>query len=183
MPFQIPTARLLLVGGDEAWLEADAAGRTLLAAAAHAQVPENWPPEHHDLQVIEWVRTRLPQLSPEVPWRFYYLLLRQPRTLVGTCGFKGPPDEAGCVELGYSVLEQFQRRGLASEAVTAMIEAAFAAGAREVAAETFPSLLPSIRVMEKCGMTCRGEGSEPGTVRYARGTPAEAGTAATRGVS
>jgi putative ABC transport system permease protein len=31
-----------------------------------------------------------------------------------------------------------------------------------------PSLLPSLRVMEKCGMIAAGEGSEPGTLRYSR---------------
>jgi RimJ/RimL family protein N-acetyltransferase len=92
--------------------------------------------------------------------------LRDPRTLVGTCGFKGAPDADGRVEVGYSVLEQFRCRGLATEAVAALIRAAFAAGASEVAAETYPSLLPSLRVMEKCGMIPLGAGSEPGTVRH-----------------
>jgi [ribosomal protein S5]-alanine N-acetyltransferase len=45
---------------------------------------------------------------------------------------------------------------------------AFARGASEVAAETFPSLAPSLRVMQKCGMSSVGEGSEPGTVHYSK---------------
>ncbi|MEJ0007743.1 MAG: GNAT family N-acetyltransferase [Steroidobacteraceae bacterium] len=83
-------------------------------------------------------------------------------------GIKQAPDSAGCVEVGYSVLEQFRRRGLASEAVMALMSLAFANGAAEVAAETYPSLLPSLRVMHKCGMTEVGAGSEPGTVRYSK---------------
>ena len=66
------------------------------------------------------------------------------------------------------MLEQFRERGLATEAAMALMDAAFAAGASEVAAETYPSLPPSIRVMEKCGMSATGEGSEPGTLRYSR---------------
>jgi RimJ/RimL family protein N-acetyltransferase len=72
------------------------------------------------------------------------------------------------------VLEQFRRRGLATEAAMALIDVAFAAGASEVAAETYPSLLPSIRVMEKCGMIATGAGSEPGTLRYSRRRDEEA---------
>jgi ribosomal-protein-alanine N-acetyltransferase len=47
-----------------------------------------------------------------------------------------------------------------------MIDAAFEHGASGVAAETYPSLTASLRVMEKCGMTLAGEGAEGGTVRY-----------------
>ena len=93
---------------------------------------------------------------------------KYPRTLVGTCGLKQAPDAQRCVEVGYTVLERFRCRGFASEAVTAVMNVAFQSGASEVAAETFPSLLPSLRVMEKCGMAKVGEGSEPGTVRYSK---------------
>jgi [ribosomal protein S5]-alanine N-acetyltransferase len=119
--------------------------------------------------VIEWVLRSIEVNAPADPWHFYYLLLRESRTLIGTCGFKAAPDADGRVEVGYSVLEQFRRRGLATEAVQALMQAAFEAGASEIAAETYPSLLPSLRVMEKCGMTLVGDGSETGTIRYSRG--------------
>ncbi|HTC43645.1 MAG TPA: GNAT family N-acetyltransferase [Steroidobacteraceae bacterium] len=164
--FRLATARLDLIGADGPLLRADSAGVKSLATAVDAQVPTNWPPEHHDQGVIEWVLRSIDVNAPADPWHFYYLLLRDPRTLVGTCGFKGAPDADGRVEVGYSVLEQFRCRGLATEAVAALIRAAFAAGASEVAAETYPSLLPSLRVMEKCGMIPLGAGSEPGTVRH-----------------
>ncbi|HTY93831.1 MAG TPA: GNAT family N-acetyltransferase [Steroidobacteraceae bacterium] len=165
---EIHTPRLLLIGADEALLRAELAGREAFGQAAAAVVPPNWPPEHHDRGVIEWVLAGLGSLKDGDPWRFHYLLLKEPRTLVGTCGIKQPPDAEGCVEVGYSVLEQFRRQGLATEAVRALMDAAFAAGASAVAAQTYPSLLPSVRVMEKCGMTLTGPGEEPGTVRYAR---------------
>jgi RimJ/RimL family protein N-acetyltransferase len=166
--FEIPTSRLTLVGADASLLQADRAGPEALAAAAGAAVPANWPPEHHDRRVIEWVLSSLESIPPDTPWRFYYMQLAEPRTLIGTCGIKQAPGQDGCVEIGYSVLEQFRERGLATEAAMALMDAAFAAGASEVAAETYPSLPPSIRVMEKCGMIATGEGSEPGTLRYSR---------------
>lgn len=100
-------------------------------------------------------------IGPHAPWRFYYIQLREPATLIGTCGFKQAPDARGCVEVGYSVLAQFQGRGIASEAVMALMRVAFEAGAAEVAAETFPSLPASLRVMEKCGMSKVGAGADP----------------------
>ena len=164
--FRIATARLDLIGADGVLLRADGAGQAAFAAAVAAHVPTNWPPEHHDQGVIEWVLRSIDIKAPADPWHFYYLLWREPRTLIGTCGFKGPPDADGRVEVGYSVLEQFRCRGLATEAVRALMRAAFEAGASEIAAETYPSLLPSLRVMAKCGMILVGAGSEPGTVRY-----------------
>ena len=166
--FELPTARLILIGADEELLRAELDGKGALAGAIDCAVPPAWPPEHHDRGVIEWVLKSLDVLAPESPWRFFYVVLQKPRTVIGTCGFKGAPDERGYVEVGYSVLEEFRRLGFASEAVMALMTVAFETGASEVAAETFPSLLPSLRVMEKCGMTKVGEGTEVGTVRYSK---------------
>jgi ribosomal-protein-alanine N-acetyltransferase len=168
---QLLTQRLVLVGAGATVLRAESSGPQSLAAAAHAEVPANWPPEHHDQNVIEWVLRGLERIAPSDPWRFYYIQLREPPTLIGTCGFKQPPDATGCVEVGYSVLVQFRGRGVASEAVMALIRVAFETGASEVAAETYPSLPASLRVMEKCGMTRVGPGADPGTVRYSIRAP------------
>lgn len=166
--FELSTSRLTLIGADDTLLRAELDGQEALAAAIDAAVPAAWPPEYHDRAVIEWVLKSLETLGSGDPWRFYYMVLNEPCTLIGTCGFKQAPDKSSCVEVGYSVLEQYRCRGLASEAVMALMDIAFARGASEVAAETFPSLLPSLRVMQKCGMTPVGEGSEPGTVRYSK---------------
>ena len=162
----LTTPRLVLLGADAALLQADRTSPEALADAAHCIVPSNWPPEHHDQDVIDWVRRGLEHIGPHAPWRFYYIQLREPATLIGTCGFKQAPDASGCVEVGYSVLTQFQGRGIATEAVMALMRVAFEAGAAEVAAETFPSLPASLRVMAKCGMSKVGAGADPGTVRY-----------------
>jgi [ribosomal protein S5]-alanine N-acetyltransferase len=163
---ELSTSRLILVGADSALLLAEQSSQEALAAASEAKVPTSWPPEHHDNDVIDWVFKSLKTLDSDEPWRMFYIVLQVPRTLIGTCGFKGPPNLNGCVEVGYSVLQEFRCRGLATEAVLKLIGTAFDRGAYEVAAETFPSLAASLRVMEKCGMTLVGEGADPGTVRY-----------------
>jgi [ribosomal protein S5]-alanine N-acetyltransferase len=163
----LSTSRLFLIGADPTLLAADRSGPEAFGAVIKALVPSSWPPEHHDDDVIAWVLESLELLVPGAPWNLYYMVLGTPRTVIGTCGFKGPPDVNGCVEVGYSLVQEFRGRGLATEAVKKLISTAFGAGASEVAAETYPVLIRSLRVMEKCGMTLSGEGADPGTVRYA----------------
>jgi len=103
-------------------------------------------------------------------WSIWYLLSKRndPPQVMGICGFKGKPDEAGSVEIGYSVLRQYRVQGYASEAVARLIVWAFShQNVSEVSAETLPHLRQSIRVMEKNGLTFTGPGSEQGVVRYA----------------
>lgn len=167
----IKSKRLTLIAADHALVSADLDGREQLARALHAEVPDNWPPELYDrpamrysLDVLEDDRVR--------GWSFWYLVLNEGNELIGLCGFKGLPDARGSVEIGYSVLRQFQNTGLASEAVARLVEWAFShPEVKEVSAETLPHLKGSIRVMEKNGFVLAGPGSEQGVVRYAVARP------------
>lgn len=90
-----------------------------------------------------------------------------PRTLVGCTG--AFPKDAGDVELGYSTLPSHQRRGYATEAVTALVNWLFThKRVASVSAQTYPTLPESIKVMERCGLTPAGPGDEPTTIRYRR---------------
>jgi RimJ/RimL family protein N-acetyltransferase len=75
---------------------------------------------------------------------------------VGSIGFFGPPmpaaDGVPEVEVGYGLVEDARGLGYATEALTAMVAAAEAAGAR-VRASVLPDNQPSIRVLAKCGFT------------------------------
>jgi RimJ/RimL family protein N-acetyltransferase len=88
---------------------------------------------------------------------------------VGNAGFKGTPKN-GRVEIGYSMLEAHQRNGYCTEAVRALTAWAFEhEDVQTIVAHTLPGLVPSIRVLEKCGFVYAGEGEiEDGmqTVRY-----------------
>lgn len=87
--------------------------------------------------------------------------------VIGTCGFRGLPSDDGTVETGYSILEEHQGKGYATELVGALIAWAFAdPRVARVIGETFPDMTPSRRVLEKCGFSLRGQAVEPGAVRY-----------------
>lgn len=53
-------------------------------------------------------------------WGMFQIILRETGKVIGDIGFHGPPDEAGTVEIGYSVAEEYRGRGLASESAVAI---------------------------------------------------------------
>jgi [ribosomal protein S5]-alanine N-acetyltransferase len=164
----IATPRLTLLGADRDMLLAALGGPRALERAIGAIVPTEWPPEHLDVPVLRWMLDGLGSLPSDAPWRMYLIVRNgERREAIGTCGFKGPPDAEGTVEVGYSVVPSQQRQGYASEATAALVDCAMHHGARSVAAETFPELVASVRVMEKCGLKLVGPGSQEGTIRYA----------------
>jgi RimJ/RimL family protein N-acetyltransferase len=159
---------MTLVAATSELMTADLAGSKAFSEAIGAEVPENWPPELYESTAM---RAALAQLQDpaEQGWSVWYLLSRKPEApqVMGICGFKGMPDEAGSVEIGYSVLSQFRVQGYATEAVARLIVWAFShQNVNEVTAETLPHLQQSIRVMEKNGLSFAGPGSEYGVVKY-----------------
>ena len=160
---------MTLVSASVALLEADLSGHTHLADSIGAQVPDNWPPDLYERAAIKSALALL-QDPAEQGWSLWYLLSQSPpdAEVLGICGFKGSPGEAGSVEISYSVLSQFRSQGYASEAVSRLVQWAFGhQNVKEVTAETLPYLLQSIRVLEKNGFIRAGPGSEHGVVRYA----------------
>jgi RimJ/RimL family protein N-acetyltransferase len=163
----IQTVRLELVRATLALLETELPDRPRFAAMLRVPVPADWPPGLNDAQSQQYMIERM-RREGESDFNGWYIVLRKPRTAIGNCGFKSLPQN-GCVELGYSVVDRFQRNGYCTEAIRALIARAFTyPEVYSVAAQTLPHLAPSLRVMEKCGMTFAGEGVEDGmkTVRY-----------------
>ena len=50
---------------------------------------------------------------------------QEERLVIGDLGYKGPPDEKGAIDIGYSVVPQERGKGYATEAVRALIDWAF----------------------------------------------------------
>ena len=160
------TARLDLVPATPTLARADLAGRAALAEALGLDVPEGWPPELFDESALRFSLEKLEEGPEQAGWWFYYAVQRAGRVLVGIAGYKGPP-AGGTVEIGYAMLPEHRRQGYATEASAALIAHAFERPDVEaVLAETLPTLLPSIGVLEKLGFVFEGEGSAPGVIRY-----------------
>ena len=164
----IKSRRLNLIAATPDLIKKDIAGREFLAEALGVNIHESWPPDLYGPRAMQFALTQLGEVF-EQSWSFWYLLTSDdPAELVGICGFKGRPDESGSVEIGYSMLSSYQRRGLATEAVARLVGWAFSHhNVKEVCAETLPHLIQSIRVLEKNGFQFTGAGSETGVIRYA----------------
>ncbi|MGA9575793.1 MAG: GNAT family N-acetyltransferase [Lysobacterales bacterium] len=164
----IKTQRLNLIAATSELIRKDIEGRDFLSEALDVQVPESWPPDLYGSTAMQFTLEQLDDIS-ERGWSFWYLLTNeQPCELIGICGFKGRPDESGSVEIGYSILADYQRQGYATEAVARLVSWAFSHhNVSEVCAETFPHLIQSIQVLKKNGFEYTGAGSETGVIRYA----------------
>jgi RimJ/RimL family protein N-acetyltransferase len=91
--------------------------------------------------------------------------------VVGSIGFFGPPSQAEDgvpeTEVGYGLVEDARGAGVATEALTAVLDAADAAGVR-IRASVRPDNAPSIRVLAKCGFTELRGSNEDGELVLAR---------------
>ncbi|RPH39898.1 MAG: N-acetyltransferase [Planctomycetota bacterium] len=179
MDERLRTPRLTLHAASFPTVDAAAEGnRDMLARLLGAGVPADWPPRLNDdgrmaLEGFKFVRDVLRQHPTLVGWWGWWVLLRGSwPSLVGVVATKGPPDREGTVEVSYGIVDSHQGQGIATEAAQGLIGwLKQDPRVRRIVAETFPSMTASIAVMEKCGMSFLGEGSEPGTLRYGLSVP------------
>ena len=162
----LQTRRLVLVPATATHLYADLKSRAALGEALNVEVPTSWPPELYDEDAIRYALSLVLDHPNQTEWGFHYVLRRpassEATLLVGTGGFKGAPDEAGSVELGYGIVPEHQRNGYATEAVCGLVALAFASPqVRTVVGQTLSHLSASIRVLEKAGFRYVGAGNDP----------------------
>jgi len=164
------TPRLTLIPATAALVQAEIGPQDLFSQALGAKVPENWPPE----LLVDALPLFLEQLNQNpalVGWLSWYWVLRRTAPeegwLIGSGGFKGQPQLEGAVEIGCSVLPQYQGRGYATEAVAGLLAWVFSYDeVTRTIAETPSENKASIRVLAKLGFDCTGQGSEADTVRF-----------------
>jgi ribosomal-protein-alanine N-acetyltransferase len=131
--------------------------RAALETAVGARLPEDWPGE----DIAGYVPTYVIAASADpglVGWGIWLMIVRELGVVAGDLGFKGTPDAGGTVEIGYAVLPAYRRRGYATEAVTALVAWAFARPeVVRVVAKCDPDNVPSIRILDRLGMSRTGE--------------------------
>lgn len=141
-----------------------------LARILKARVTDEWPPVDWDPHVYRIILKQYDEWPESFGWHRYVVLesgLGRPRTLVGAVG--GFPRAHGDVEIGYSTLPAFQRRGYATAFAKKLVEWLLTQNkVQSVSAQTYPRVTESIKVMERCGMSFVGDGDEAETVRYRR---------------
>ena len=162
------TDRLKLVAGTQVLAAAEIEDRAKFAELLGVLVPETWPPDllRDVLDYLYGLYREHPEWEGWLAWYAVRIDSDYP-LLCGSIGFKGPPDERGMVEIGYSVLPEFQGQGLATEMVAAIVKwAKRQPQIKRVEAETNIDNNASIRVLEKNNFACAGAGVEPNTIRF-----------------
>jgi len=165
----LTSPRLRLRAATAESVRAELAGAEALASYLGVRVV-SWPTPLHDADSMNWTIRYIEEHPDATGWALWYADasdVPDPPALVGIVGCKGLPVQDGVAEIGYGMLEPFQRRGYASESVRLLLAWIFGHGeVREVVAHTLPELTPSIGVLEKTGFTFVGPGEEEGTIRY-----------------
>jgi RimJ/RimL family protein N-acetyltransferase len=127
--------------------------------AVLARVEGMSPEERREISPAWLKRVRASDASP---WTHGFALVERATGMnVGGCGYKGPPDAMGVVELAYGVDPSRRGLGYAKEAAAALAHYAFGAGARAVRAHTRLDNLASQRVLLGCGFQRVGEVIDP----------------------
>ena len=122
-----------------------------IATCLQVRVPENWPGP--DIaEALPFLITRL-EKQPYTPVWDGIIVHKEDQAIIGDMGFKGPPDETGRVEIGYSIIPEYRNQGYATEMACRLIAWALQQpGVTSVIAECLHNNLGSIKVLEKAGM-------------------------------
>ena len=95
---------------------------------------------------------RLKVATAPDPWKLGFAVVhRIDNVVIGMCGFTGPPNADGAVEIAYSIAPSYQGKGYATEAALALVDYALNnSRVRTIYAHTLAESNASTRVLEKC---------------------------------
>jgi [ribosomal protein S5]-alanine N-acetyltransferase len=145
--------RMELIPSTAAHIRIELESPWLLAEKLNANVSKNWPSGEYDRDAMEFFLSCFEKGGEDVQgWYGWYAIKTDSadgeRFLVGAAGYFGPPDTNGQVEVGYSVLPEWQRRGYATEMVHLLVSHAFTfAKTRKIIAHTAAENEASRRVL------------------------------------
>jgi RimJ/RimL family protein N-acetyltransferase len=145
-------------------LAAEDVSGAALARRLGVHAPPAWPPENNGPEIRAWFRSGMAAHPDRLGWWCWYVVAHAVEldVLVGSAGFRGPPDAAGTVEIGYSILAPFRRHSYASAAVDLLVAAAFAdPQVTAVVAHTVPDATASHGVLRRTGFRRDGEAVDP----------------------
>jgi len=161
------TPRLELVAMRPECLQSEQRGDGSLGQLLAVEMPPEWPPEVWEPHVWELLLQAFNDRQ-QIAWH-RYVILREPRIVIGIVNAFRWPKTPGEAEVGYAIAPQFWKQGLGREAAEALVRWIVASGqVTRLCAHTFPEIGASVRILERCGFVLEGPGVEPGTVRYVK---------------
>lgn len=115
--------------------------------------PTCYWPDQETVDTLPRIIKSLEKVPEPTGFESWMIVLKENSTVIGDAGFKGAPNKEGAVDIGYSIIEQEQRRGYGLETAKALIHWAFQQPT--VSAVTAKCLVenePSAKILEKLGM-------------------------------
>lgn len=150
---------LHLITPNAPMLEAATIAPSALARALGVEAADGWVVFDHALPRLAQALARDPASAR---WGTRLFVIDRPATLVGWGGFKGAP-EGGMVEVGYAIAPGWRAQGLAGQALSRMLDEAFADEFVDVVrAHTAARPGPSPAVLERAGFTNVATIDDPG---------------------
>lgn len=128
------------------WAEALIVSDASFAERFHIPVEADWSGFEDALPIL------LEAARAAGPSKWRPALFFDDGVLVGTGGWKGPPED-GVAEMGYAVAPARQGRGIATAVVQRLIEQPRREGVRAVIAHTLAEENASTKVLARCGFT------------------------------
>jgi RimJ/RimL family protein N-acetyltransferase len=161
-----PRLRLELITPEEA-------GRMLAGERRPSWHPDY--PRQDDLDAVSMIPSPSSGVGPEqLSWSPRHVVRAFDGLVVGSIGFFGPPatsdDGVPEAEVGYGLVEDARGRGVATEAVSGLLEHTDRIGVR-VRASVEPDNTASVRVLAKCGFTELRGADDEGNLVMARPLP------------
>ena len=171
----IRTERLELIPATPAMVRCEGTNHPELGRFLDAEIPDSWPPSLLDRETRDQFIALLSGGTDCNFCSWYWITsgsTRNERVLIGSGGTGSCTGATDAVMIGYSVLDEFQNRGYATEAVRHILPVIFSdPGIRRIVAATYPELKASVRVLEKNGFVrvtslSGNEGMEEGTLCF-----------------
>ncbi len=159
----IDTERLRLIPFDPAHILAILDGYKPFAASFGTAAADGLREMYSSGDVSQAWLAQLRESTNADPWQHGWAIVHKARKhVIGSVGFKGPPDGDGMVELAYGIVPTFQGQGYATEAAQGAIALALADDrVQRLRAHTLPAANASTRVLAKCGFDFVGEVHDP----------------------
>ncbi|MCI0765560.1 GNAT family N-acetyltransferase [Bacillus sp. TL12] len=149
----IETKRLKMIPFTLEFVEATIKGRGELQEIIPYKISLEWPmPDYKD--ILSWIAEGLRKNPEQSKWSGL-IIHKEDNVIIGDMGCKGAPDSMGTVEIGYSIVPEYQGNGYATEMAKAFVEWLQQTNEVQIIkADCFKSNIASSKVLEKTGFKC-----------------------------
>jgi len=131
-----------------------------IAAHLNINVPNQWT--EFGSPAFEYGNKKIQEDPSSSKWWTYLPIYKESNTLIGSCGFKGPPNDKGHVEIGYEVAKLYRNKGYASEMAKQLIHIATNdKEVKSIIAHTLADKNASVSILQKFNFILVEEINDP----------------------